>query len=173
MFEFGFGELLLIGVVALIVLGPERLPKVARTAGLWAGKLQHFVSNVKAELGKQIEASELADVKKDVEAAAEQFKESLQGVGDAVKPAFSDQPDASPAWERLPPQRVPADFGVDEQGKPLVDMYDFDADDYGSDYSLHHAPPPVSLKRRAMMQQRDMRPKYRAKPKLRVRKRRG
>lgn len=170
MFEFGFGELLLIGVVALIVLGPERLPKVARTAGLWAGKIQHFVSNVKAELSKQIEASELADVKKDMEAAAEQFKDGFRDVSDAVALA---KPDEHPAWARLPPQREPADFGVDEQGKPLIDIYDFDADDYGSDYNLHHAPPPVSLKRRAMMQRRDMRPKYRAKPKLRARKQRG
>ncbi|WP_107688551.1 Sec-independent protein translocase protein TatB [Neisseria wadsworthii] len=176
MFDFGFSELLLIGVVALIVLGPERLPKVARAAGHWAGRIQYFVNNVKSELGRQIDASELSSVKKDVEDAAKDFKESFQSVGDSVKEssqAIRDGLDLRPAWERLPQQRTPADFGLDEAGKPLVDLHDFDADDYGSDYGLRHAPPPVSLKRRAMMQRRDMRPKYRARPRLSARKGQG
>ena len=63
MFDFGLGELLLVGVVALIVLGPERLPQAARTAGRLVGKLQGFVNNVKQEFNTQAELDELRKVK--------------------------------------------------------------------------------------------------------------
>lgn len=59
MFDIGFWELLVIGVVALLVIGPERLPKVARTAGLWAGRARRFVSTVKADIDREIAADEL------------------------------------------------------------------------------------------------------------------
>ena len=59
MFDIGFWELTLIGVVALIVIGPERLPGVARTAGLWFGRMRGFVSSVKADIDKQLKAEEL------------------------------------------------------------------------------------------------------------------
>ena len=52
MFDFGFSELMLIGAVALVVLGPERLPTVARTAGEWLGKAQRLVQQVKNEIGR-------------------------------------------------------------------------------------------------------------------------
>ena len=59
MFDIGFFELLLIGVVALLVVGPERLPKLARTAGLWLGKGKRFLSSVKADIEQEIKADEL------------------------------------------------------------------------------------------------------------------
>jgi sec-independent protein translocase protein TatB len=59
MFDIGFWELTLIAVVALLVIGPERLPKVARTAGLWAGRMRGFVMSVKADIDKEIRAEEL------------------------------------------------------------------------------------------------------------------
>ena len=59
MFDFGFGELLLIAVVALVVLGPERLPKVARLAGLWARKARAQWNAVKAELENELADEEL------------------------------------------------------------------------------------------------------------------
>lgn len=59
MFDIGFFELLLIGLVALLVVGPERLPKVARTAGLWIGKGRRFISSVKADIEQEIKADEL------------------------------------------------------------------------------------------------------------------
>ena len=72
MFDFGLGELLLVGC-ALIVLGPERLPQAARTAGRLVGKLQGFVNNVKQELNTQAELDELRKVKQEFEAAARSF----------------------------------------------------------------------------------------------------
>jgi sec-independent protein translocase protein TatB len=62
MFDIGFWELLVIGVVALLVIGPERLPKVARTAGLWVGRARRFVVSVKADIDREIAAEELKKV---------------------------------------------------------------------------------------------------------------
>ncbi|MES9972296.1 MAG: Sec-independent protein translocase protein TatB [Candidatus Thiodiazotropha sp.] len=62
MFDVGFWELTIIALVALIVIGPERLPKVARTAGLWLGRGRRFVANVKADIDKEIKAEELKEV---------------------------------------------------------------------------------------------------------------
>ena len=59
MFDIGFGELLLCGVVALLVLGPERLPKAARTAGLWMGRLRATVQRFTAEIDRELKAEEL------------------------------------------------------------------------------------------------------------------
>ncbi len=62
MFEIGFWELVMVGVVALLVVGPERLPGLARTAGLWLGKARYFVSGVRAEIEREIKAEELRRV---------------------------------------------------------------------------------------------------------------
>ena len=59
MFDIGFSELLIIGVVALLVIGPERLPGLARTAGKWVGRARRFVSSVKADIDREIAADEL------------------------------------------------------------------------------------------------------------------
>ena len=59
MFDVGFWELMLIGVVALVVIGPERLPGVARTAGKWLGKGKRMLTDVKAEIDQEIKAEEL------------------------------------------------------------------------------------------------------------------
>jgi sec-independent protein translocase protein TatB len=77
MFDIGFSEMLVIGVVALIVIGPERLPKVARTAGALFGRMQRYVSDVKADINREIEASELKDLKKTMTDAASSFEQSV------------------------------------------------------------------------------------------------
>jgi len=78
MFDIGFSELVVIGVVALVVLGPERLPKVARTAGHLFGRLQRYVATVKADLNREMEFSELSKVKQEVQEAARAFEQSAQ-----------------------------------------------------------------------------------------------
>ena len=78
MFDFGLGELLLVGIVALIVLGPERLPEAARTAGRLIGKLQRLVSSVKQEFNTQVELEELRKAKQEFEAAAAQVRDSIK-----------------------------------------------------------------------------------------------
>jgi sec-independent protein translocase protein TatB len=59
MFDIGFFEIVLIFIVTLLVVGPEKLPRVARTAGLWLGKLRGFVSSVKADIDREIASDEL------------------------------------------------------------------------------------------------------------------
>ncbi|EKM95022.1 Sec-independent protein translocase protein TatB [Stutzerimonas degradans] len=59
MFDIGFTELLLVGLVALVVLGPERLPGAVRTTGLWVGRLKRSFSNIKAEVEREIGADEI------------------------------------------------------------------------------------------------------------------
>jgi len=58
-FDVGFFELILIGVVALLVIGPERLPGMARTAGLWVGRARRFVGTVKQDIEQELKADEL------------------------------------------------------------------------------------------------------------------
>ena len=59
MFDIGFSELLLVGIVALVVLGPERLPSAVRTAGLWIGRIKRSFSAIKAEVEREIGADEI------------------------------------------------------------------------------------------------------------------
>lgn len=59
MFDIGFLEIIIIGIVGLVVIGPERLPDVARTAGRWLGRVRRFISNVKADIDKEIQQEEL------------------------------------------------------------------------------------------------------------------
>ena len=63
MFDVGFQELTLIGVIALIVVGPERLPKMARTLGLWMGKIRYYVRQVKDDIDREVRAQELKEIR--------------------------------------------------------------------------------------------------------------
>src|SRR5215212_1224675 len=74
MFDIGFSELLVIGVVALIVIGPEKLPRVARTLGHLAGKLQRYVSDVKADINREIELEDLKKMRDSMQQAASEFQ---------------------------------------------------------------------------------------------------
>lgn len=77
MFDIGFTELMVIGVVALIVIGPERLPRVARTAGALLGRLQRYVADVKADINREVELDELRKMKDSVQQAASEFESSM------------------------------------------------------------------------------------------------
>ena len=124
MFDFSFTEMLLSGVVALVVLGPERLPKVARKAGEWVGKIQRLAAGVKQELAANGEYAELSKVKQDFTSTVADLKQELHDFGKQVEQetqtiaqhtqelAQQTQQDTRPAWERLPEQKTPADFGI-------------------------------------------------------------
>ncbi|HEY8068860.1 MAG TPA: Sec-independent protein translocase protein TatB [Burkholderiales bacterium] len=79
MFDVGFSELVVIGLVALIVIGPERLPRVARTIGHLAGRLQRYVADVKADINREVELEELHKMKDSVQEAVTGIETSLQG----------------------------------------------------------------------------------------------
>ena len=78
MFDIGFSELMVIGLVALIVIGPERLPRVARTLGHLAGRLQRYVADVKADINREVELDELRKMKDSVQQAASGIENSVQ-----------------------------------------------------------------------------------------------
>jgi len=111
MFDIGFSELLVIGIVALIVIGPEKLPRVARTIGHLAGRLQRYVSDVKADINREIELEELrkmrdsmqqaaSDINSSVAAEVNQTEQELNRTVEAVveaKPAAEKKPDDAKA----------------------------------------------------------------------------
>jgi sec-independent protein translocase protein TatB len=77
MFDIGFSELMVIALVALVVIGPERLPRVARTAGHLLGRLQRYVSDVKADINREIQLEELKKMQQQVEDSARDLHSSV------------------------------------------------------------------------------------------------
>ena len=74
MFDFSFSELMVVGVVALVVIGPERLPKVAKTLGHLVGRAQRYVNDVKSDIQREIELDDLRKFKEQVQEAAQSVK---------------------------------------------------------------------------------------------------
>jgi len=79
-FDIGFSELVVIGLVALIVIGPERLPRVARTVGHLVGRLQRYVADVKADINREVELEELRKMRDEVQQAASNLESSVTSV---------------------------------------------------------------------------------------------
>ena len=77
MFDVGFSELLVIGIVALVVIGPEKLPRVARTVGALLGRMQRYVNDVKADINREIELDELKKLQTTVQDAASSIQTSM------------------------------------------------------------------------------------------------
>ncbi len=101
MFDIGFTELMLIGIVALVVIGPERLPAVAKTAGQWIAKLQRFVRGVKTDLASELDAGDLKkllgdqrvqidELRKMVTTAKNDFETSTNEAVQGAKSALND-----------------------------------------------------------------------------------
>ena len=88
MLDFGFDKLALIGAVALIVIGPEKLPRVARTVGTLLGKAQRYVADVKAEVNRSIELEELQKMKSQFETAARDVEQSVRQEVNSATQAF-------------------------------------------------------------------------------------
>ena len=84
MFDIAFSEIVVIAVVALIVIGPERLPKVARTLGHMFGRLQRYVNEVKADINREMELDELRKLKSEVQSAASEFESSIHKAAQEV-----------------------------------------------------------------------------------------
>lgn len=125
MFDVGFSELMVIAVVALVVIGPERLPKVARTAGLLLGRLQRYVSDVKSDINREIQLDELKKMQQEMTShvaglqasVAHEMREVETSVGKAIEPSGADAAvvpaptsDAAPAV--TPSAAVPEPVGA-------------------------------------------------------------
>jgi sec-independent protein translocase protein TatB len=85
MFDIGFSEIVVIGVVALVVIGPERLPKTARTLGHLFGRLQRYVSDVKADISREMELDELRKLQREMQGAAREFEQTVTTAAHDVK----------------------------------------------------------------------------------------
>jgi sec-independent protein translocase protein TatB len=118
MFDFGFSKLLILGIVALVVIGPERLPRVARTLGHLYGRLQRYVTQVKADIHREMEAADLGKVKTEFEDAARSFQSEVESkLNEAdrdireMQTAIESVDGASPPRDReiagLPPADAP------------------------------------------------------------------
>ena len=127
MFDMGFTEMMLIGIVALIVIGPERLPGVARTAGKYFGRLKRFMTSVKADVEQELRADELRQI------LAEQQRE-LDTLKDSINEAGRDfEKEASAAGESL-------QQGLDDAPGDSVEPA-AEAESAGAGESLAETPP--------------------------------
>jgi len=84
-FGIGFPELLWIGVVALIVIGPERMPKVARTVGAWVGRLNRYTAQVKADIDREMRLDELRNMQKTMEDSVQKYEIMAEETTQQVK----------------------------------------------------------------------------------------
>jgi sec-independent protein translocase protein TatB len=114
MFEIGFSELIVIGIVALIVIGPERLPKVARTAGHLYGRMQRYVSSVKSDISQEMQLDEIRrvgqDFKQSIESAASEVGQQATVVDDYLRNELDNvnQVVAGVKAERIESAQTPA-----------------------------------------------------------------
>lgn len=89
MFDIGFSELLVIGIVALVVIGPEKLPKVARTIGHLLGRAQRYVNDVKSDINREMQLDELKKLQAQVAESARSLEDSVRQEYDAAKGAIT------------------------------------------------------------------------------------
>lgn len=117
MFDIGFSEMIMIAVVALVVIGPERLPRVARTAGHLLGRLQRYVNDVKADINREMQIEELKRlqaeiqesarrVESDLRSSVEQAREAARAVSDELRAASTASVAPPPATPGVQPTHV-------------------------------------------------------------------
>lgn len=121
MFDLGLSKLAVIGVVALVVIGPERLPKVARTVGTLLGRAQRYLADVKAEVNREMQIDELRAVRDHVQQAASSFESSVHGsmrqTEADLNAAFETSPIASDPHEQMMPIAMPDPVSPVKRGK--------------------------------------------------------
>ncbi len=97
MFDIGFSEMMVIAVIALIVLGPEKLPRVARTAGHLLGRMQRYVNDVKSDINREIELDELRKLQKEMQSTAQSIEQTVKGEISSVESEFKQLSDSTHA----------------------------------------------------------------------------
>ncbi len=90
MFDIAFSEMLIIGVIALIVIGPEKLPKVAKTVGHLLGKAQRYVTDVKSEINREMEIDELRKLQAEMQTAARKMEGDVQTAMNKTESEIND-----------------------------------------------------------------------------------
>ena len=124
MFDFSFAELLMIMVVALIVIGPERLPKVARTLGHLWGRAQRYVNGVKADIERDMAVEEYRQLQQKVQAEAsameKSFKEATQTADQQMQQINQAVAKLSSSGESTPDQAMQPGHAIPVSSQPLV-----------------------------------------------------
>ena len=108
MFDIGFSEIVVIAVVALVVLGPEKLPKTARTLGHLFGRLQRYVNDVKRDIQRELELDELRKLQQNVQSAAKEIETSMTAATRDVEQNVRDVEAALSATSDSVPPSAPA-----------------------------------------------------------------
>lgn len=112
MIDLGISKLALIGAVALIVIGPEKLPGVARTVGTLLGRAQRYVSEVKAEVNRSMALDELKKMKETVESAAQDVSTSLQSQGAELEKTWAESTEVAADKVSIAPSSTPVSVPV-------------------------------------------------------------
>ena len=154
MFDVGFSELMVIAIVALVVIGPERLPKVARTAGLLLGRLQRYVNGVKADISREMQLDELKQLQAQMQESARSFENSIRSEIQSVEQVV-DQ--TAQSVEQLVDQTAqPVEQLIDQPAQSVEQVVDPTSQSVeeavNSVYASHEAvaaPPPASAERLA------------------------
>ncbi len=129
MFDISFTELLIIGIVALVVIGPEKLPKVARTVGHLLGRAQRYVNDVKRDIKQEMDGVDsLKDLKKEMEDAARSVKDSVDNTTRALRNPLEEAQEAMRKAEAsvnstmagLPGNTAPAESGPASDDAPAT-----------------------------------------------------
>ena len=105
MFDIGFSELVVIAIVALVVIGPERLPRVARTAGVLLGRMQRYVSAVKADIHREMQLDEIKRLGAEVHETAAGLEQNLRGEFTSIEQSVRDTGRALPPASVAAPER--------------------------------------------------------------------
>jgi len=122
MFDFGFSKLLILAIIALVVIGPERLPRVARTLGHLYGRLQRYVTQVKSDIHREMEAAELGKMKTEFESAARTFQESVEkSAHDVDREVRETQASLERALDVHPPAANEAAAPANEAAAPAAE----------------------------------------------------
>src|SRR5690625_1734134 len=100
MFDFSFLELLVVGAVALVVIGPERLPQVARTVGKWVGKVQRYVADVKRDINREMEFEELRKLRAEMNETARSVEATARSVESSLRQQQMPDLSATPKAEK-------------------------------------------------------------------------
>ncbi len=120
MFDIGFSEIVVIAVVALVVLGPEKLPKTARTLGHLFGRLQRYVNDVKRDIQRELELEELRKLQQNVQSAAKDIEESMASATRDVERSVHDVEAALGATAEPAPASPPGEGASNPPAAPAA-----------------------------------------------------
>ncbi len=137
--DFSFAEFAIIGIVALLVIGPDKLPGLARTAGLWVGKVRNFISSVKTEIDAELKMDEVKNAVKNghngiheiseiIRDTRSEFQNSINSISSTIK-----EDDTTPEYQV---KAMANDLYNEEDDSKHNEVEDDFVDDYNSDYEI-------------------------------------